>query len=100
MAFVPSLSVLTSVYRGEEYLPGFFENLRAQTVFPELELILVLNDPSMREKTLAKDFALRHSERVHTLFPPRLETLGASWNRAWQATIAPYLAIWNVDDRR
>ncbi|MEX2160741.1 MAG: glycosyltransferase [Anaerolineales bacterium] len=100
MAFAPSLSVLASVYRGEEYLPGFFENLGAQTVFPELELVLVLNDPSPREKTLARDFTARHPDQVQILFSPKLETLGASWNRAWLAARAPYLAIWNVDDRR
>lgn len=100
MAFSPSLSVLTSVYRGEEFLSNFFQNLRDQTLFPELELILVLNEPSTTEKRLIKDFQLRYPEHIGILFVHRRETLGASWNRAWKVSRAPYLAIWNVDDRR
>jgi GT2 family glycosyltransferase len=100
MPFAPSISVLTSVYRGEEYLLGFFENLQSQTLFPEIELVLVLNDPSARERTLANDFAARRSSQVRVLIPHKLESLGASWNRAWKAANASNLAIWNVDDTR
>lgn len=100
MPFLPSIGVLASVYKGEAYLPGFFENLQAQTIFPELELVLVLNLPSAREKQLCRDFAAKHQKQVQVLLAPRLETLGASWNRAWRAARAPYLAPWNVDDRR
>lgn len=100
MHFLPSISVLASVYQGEEYLPGFFDNLQAQTIFPEIELVLVLNLPNAREKQLCKDFAAKHQKQVQVLLAPRLETLGASWNRAWRAARAPYLAPWNVDDRR
>lgn len=100
MAFSPSLSVLTSVYKGENYLPEFFHNLRDQTLFPELELILVLNDPTPAEKHLAKDFQVRVPNQVEILYTKKLETLGSSWNSAWRISRAPYLTMWNVDDRR
>jgi hypothetical protein len=100
MSFIPTISVLTSVYRGEEYLRAFFENLSAQTIFPELELILVLNDPTPIEHQLAREFSAQHKEAVQLLSVAKPETLGASWNRAWRTARAPYLAIWNVDDRR
>ncbi|MCW5875584.1 MAG: glycosyltransferase [Anaerolineales bacterium] len=100
MRFLPTVSVLASVYKGEEYLPGFFDNLQTQTIFPEIELVLVLNEPSTKEKRLCRDFSARHAKQVQVLQAPRLETLGASWNRAWRAAQAPYLAPWNVDDRR
>lgn len=100
MSFIPSVSVLVSVYQGEEYLSSFFEQVQAQTIFPELELVLVLNEPSSKEKQLANDFAARYSAAVQVLTPTSRETLGASWNRAWRAARAPVLALWNVDDRR
>lgn len=100
MAFSPSLSVITSVYKGEDYLAPFFENLREQTLFPELELVLVLNEPSAREKQLARDFQLHFPDEVEILHVQPRENLGTSWNRAWRSARAPYLAIWNVDDRR
>ncbi|MEX2144512.1 MAG: glycosyltransferase [Anaerolineales bacterium] len=92
--------MLTSVYRGEEHLRSFFDELNAQTIFPELELVLVLNEPSSKETQFASHFASQYPEAVQVLTVPRLETLGASWNRAWRAARAPYLALWNVDDRR
>jgi hypothetical protein len=100
MAFIPSLSVITSVFNGGAYLPGFFSNLRDQTLFPELELIIVLNEPSASEKQLAKDFQVHYPHQVEILFSKRRETLGASWNRVWRVSRAPYLSMWNVDDLR
>jgi len=100
MAFYPSISVLTSVYQGDDYLTQFFLNLRNQTIFPELELVLVLNEPSADEKKVAKDFQLRAPDQVQILFAHDRETLGSSWNRAWKASRAPYVTMWNVDDRR
>lgn len=100
MSFSPSLSVITSVFRGENYLKGFFENVQNQTIFPELEVVLVLNEPNAVEKRLASDFAARHTNKVQVLTVAMRETLGASWNRGWGVTQAPYVALWNIDDRR
>ncbi len=100
MPFIPTVSILTSVYKGEDYLSSFFEQMLAQTIFPELELVLVLNEPSSKEKQLVGDFAAGYSEAVQMLVVPNQETLGASWNRAWRVARSPYLAVWNVDDRR
>jgi glycosyltransferase involved in cell wall biosynthesis len=100
MVFAPSISVLTSVYRGENFLPKFLENLRAQTIFPELELILILNEPTSLEKQISKDFQLKMPDQVEILYTKKRETLGSSWNKGWKVARAPYLTMWNVDDRR
>lgn len=95
----PRLSVLTSVYRGEEYLAAYCAQVEQQTLFPELEVIFVCNEPSAKERELVQVFQARHPEQVQVIEVPR-ETLGASWNRAWAAARAPLLAIWNIDDCR
>jgi GT2 family glycosyltransferase len=100
MVFAPSISVLTSVYRGEGFLPKFLENFRNQTIFPELELILILNDPTSFEKQISKDFHLRVPNQVEIICTKKRESLGSSWNRGWKVARAPYLTMWNVDDRR
>src|SRR3990170_1548314 len=100
MAFLPSLSVLTSVFNGERFLPDFFRNLREQTLFPELEIVLVLNEPMAVEKQMVSDFQQRAPNQVEIIYAKNRETLGASWNRAWKIARAPYLAFWNVDDLR
>jgi hypothetical protein len=100
MAFSPSASVLTSVFRGERYLGSFFENLSNQTIFPELEVVLVMNEPSSAEMKSGDAFAKAHPDQVNIIQATKRESLGASWNRAWRASRAPYLSIWNIDDRR
>lgn len=100
MAIAPSISVVTSVYRGEAYLASFLENLQAQTIFPELELVLVLNEATLTEAKTAQEFSKLFPEQVQIHTVTTVETLGASWNRGWRAAQAPYLAIWNIDDRR
>lgn len=100
MPFLPDLSILTSIYRGEKYLAGFFENLRSQTMFPRCEIVLVLNEASQEEIKTAEEFASEYRSQVQLQQLNKVGTLGASWNRAWQVAQAPYLALWNVDDRR
>ncbi len=100
MNFLPTVSILTSVYKGEIYLESFFENLVGQTIFSSLNLVLILNNPSLREKELAENFSGTHRDQVVILEVNSVENLGASWNRAWVAARAPYLAVWNIDDRR
>jgi len=43
---MPTVSVITPVYRGERYLSEFFDALVSQTAFSDLELVLVHNQPS------------------------------------------------------
>ena len=100
MATPPKLSILTSLYRSEKYLNPFLEQLQAQSLFPDCEVVLVLNEASVAEREMVEAFAARNPERVQLHFVEEVETLGASWNRAWRAATASLLAIWNVDDRR
>jgi glycosyltransferase involved in cell wall biosynthesis len=100
MPFEPQISIITSLYRSADYLPHFLENVRAQSFFYDCELILVLNEASAKEKKLAAGFSRQYPQQVKQIHVNPVETLGASWNRAWAAALAPYLVIWNVDDRR
>lgn len=95
-----ALSVLVSVYKGEAYLTGFFKNLKAQSCFSQLEVVMVANEPSPVEMKLMSEYASRYEQQIRVLEVSPRESLGASWNRAWKEASAPYLAIWNIDDRR
>ena len=100
MSFSPQLSILTSIYRGEAYLAAFLDQVAAQSLFPQTELVAVLNEGSSEEKKLLRQFSEAHPDQVQVLDVEPVETLGASWNRAWRAARAELLAIWNIDDRR
>lgn len=96
---LPQLSILASVYKGELYLPAYIEQVQRQTLFREVEIIFICNEPSAAELKVMHTFQAAFPDQVHVHSVAR-ETLGASWNRAWATARAPLLAIWNIDDRR
>jgi glycosyltransferase involved in cell wall biosynthesis len=111
---MPTVSVITPVYRGESYLHGFFDALVAQTVFADLELVLVHNQPSTVERDLVRSFARSYPDKlVHLVVDETnawrmdlrpgswaLETVAQSMNRAIAQAAGEYIALWNVDDLR
>jgi hypothetical protein len=97
------LAIITSLYRSNRFLPGYLKRLHLVTreirqAGLAAEVVLVANDPSARERALLARLAASPFQ-VTVLEVPR-ETLYASWNRGIQATTAPVLAPWNVDDIR
>jgi len=111
---MPTVSVITPVYRGEPYLSAYFEALASQTLFNHLEVILVHNQPSSVERGLVQRFAGTHPDKlVHVVVDERnascldhrsgnwaLETVAQSMNRAIARASGKYIALWNVDDVR
>jgi len=100
MAKQPKISVIASLYQSDQYLEGYFENLQEQTIFADCEIIFVANDPYPLEKKRLARFQKKIPNQVQVQFVSPVEKLGASWNRAWRVAQAPYIAFWNVDDRR
>lgn len=99
------LTLITSLYRTEAYLPAYIE--RAQQVGAELaaagvqaEFVLVANDATPTERTLIDGFAAAaQGFRVQPIYVGR-EPLYASWARAMRDSEGWCAAIWNVDDER
>ena len=50
----PKVSVITSYFKGEKYLPTFIENLKSQTIFDSLELCFNHNEPTQNELEMVK----------------------------------------------
>jgi hypothetical protein len=111
---MPRVSVITPVYRGEPYLSAYFEALASQTLFNDLEVVLVHNQPSSVERGLVQGFAGEHPDKlVHVVVDERnascldhrpghwaLETVAQTMNRAIARASGEYIALWNVDDVR
>jgi len=100
MSLVPRISIVTSIYKGEAYLPGFFANVTAQTVFGDCELILIHNQPNYEEIKILEAFQKLYRERVRYEKIDKLEPLSVSWNRGWRLSRGEYITFWNIDDRR
>lgn len=93
-----TVSVITSVYKGIEYLESFFWNfLQIDNIF-EVELIMVLNEPTNMEMRVIDNY---RKKIPHFIFiKVNRESLYASWNRAIKLSHGKYLAMWSIDDCR
>lgn len=95
------ISIITSLYKSENYLRNFFINFEIflnKFEKNEIELIIIANDSSEKEKKLLESFALNNS--VLRLFFVKRESLYTSWNRGVQLANGQIITFWNVDDVR
>jgi glycosyltransferase involved in cell wall biosynthesis len=93
----PRVSVLVSTYRSEEFLRGCLEDLLAQTISSQLEIIVVNSGSPENEEAIVREFQERHKNIVY--IRTERETLYGAWNRAVEVAGAPYLTNANTDDR-
>lgn len=100
VAMQPKISVLSSLFQSEHYLGAYLKAIQEQSIFAECEFILIANEASKSERVLLQNVQRTFPNQVQVHLVNPVESLGASWNRAWQAAKAPYIAVWNVDDRR
>jgi glycosyltransferase involved in cell wall biosynthesis len=96
----PTISIITSIYKGELFIERFFTSVSNQTIFKKCELIIILNEGSIKEISLIENFQRIFPDQV-TLFniSPK-EPLSASWNRGVKISNGEFIALWNVDDLR
>jgi hypothetical protein len=96
----PKISIITSFYRGIDFLPGFFENLGSQNCLEDTELVFIHNAPLQEELALVNSFIDQRKLSVKHIIVEAVEPLSASWNRGIREADGEFLAFWNVDDRR
>ena len=108
------VSVITPCFRSEAYLDGYFAAVLQQTALDELEVVLIMNEPSAEELAAVDRFdRARPGTVVYRIFPegwstkdasrrgPRSQALvSQSMNRAVAASHGIYIAHWDVDDVR
>jgi glycosyltransferase involved in cell wall biosynthesis len=99
MTETPIISIISSVFRGLDYLDQFLIQVTCQTILSRCELILVHNSPDKEELEIVKRFMNLNCLPVKHLIVD-VEYLSMSWNRGIKAAKGEYIAFWNVDDRR
>jgi GT2 family glycosyltransferase len=84
-----------------KYLPKFLEELANQTIFPNFEVVLDLNDPEPWELELVENYVNKYPKGVIKLIVTTpVEPIGVSMNTCIKESSGEYLTIWNVDDLR
>ena len=98
---LPKISFITSLFKGEEFIEGFMQDITRQTIFKEkCELVLVnCNSPENEEETILK---------YQKLFPDNIKYIKldsdpgiyGAWNTAIKQCTGEFISNANLDDRR
>lgn len=99
---MPSVSITSSLYKTEKYLPNWEKSLRAFATDTEgvglnFEINAIANDPSNAELEVLKKL---EKETWFNLYIVPRESIYASWNRGVQVANSQVCTSWNVDDSR
>lgn len=91
------VTILLSTYRSERYLEKYFQSICDQTYLAKIELSIVMNDCSSKEREIVEKYK---SLIKMTVTEVSRESLYASWNRAIIQSSGDLLVCWNCDDLR
>lgn len=94
----PKISIITSVWKGDEFIEGFLADTTKQTIFSECELIMInANSPGNEEPIIRK-----YMEIYPNIKYTKLEKdpgIYGVWNRAIKMASGDYIMNANLDDR-
>ncbi len=94
-----SISVISSLYRSEEYLEKWINNLKDQSIFEEIEIVIVAVNSSDFEMEHLDKFSKLHSN-VKVLYIPDRIGIYQAWNLALGNANGTLITNANVDDLR
>jgi len=92
------VSAIVSVYNAERFMRGLLEDLEAQTIAGELEIIIIDSNSPQNEKAIVRQFQERYDNIVYMRTKKR-ETSHAAVNRGIKAARGKYVTLANADDR-
>lgn len=92
------VSVITSIYKGDQFIEGFMKDIVQQTIFEQCEFILInANSPGNEEQVIQPYLALYPNIKYMKLTSD--PGIYGVWNMAIKMASAPFITNANVDDR-
>jgi glycosyltransferase involved in cell wall biosynthesis/Tfp pilus assembly protein PilF len=92
------VSAIVSTYNSERYLRGCLEDLEAQTISDQLEIIVVNSGSEQNEESIVKEFQDKYANIKYIKTEAR-ESVYAAWNRGIREAAGKYITNANTDDR-
>ena len=95
----PVVSIITSLYDGDEYIHDFLQNIVKQSIFQKCELIIIDANSPGEEHIVIRSFQNQHDNIVYERLnhdPGIYET----WNHAIRKSKGKYITNANLDDGR
>jgi glycosyltransferase involved in cell wall biosynthesis len=101
VADLPKISIITSVYDGDEFIESFLEDITRQTIFEEkCELIMInANSPGNEEEVILKYQEKYPNNIVYKKLDDDPGIYGV-WNMAIKMASGEYITNANLDDRK
>ncbi|MBC7705317.1 MAG: glycosyltransferase [Rhodoferax sp.] len=93
----PLITAIVSTYNSERFIHGCLEDLVQQTIFKNIEVLIIDSGSQQAEAAICVPFADAHPN-IRFVRTER-EPLYATWNRAIAMAKGKYLTNANVDDR-
>ncbi|MDP2207351.1 MAG: glycosyltransferase [Bacteroidota bacterium] len=92
------ISAIISTYNSEAFMQGRLENLVDQTIFPQIEIIVINSGSQQKEEEIVKEFQKRYSN-IYYISTTQRETIYQAWNRGIKLAKGKYITNANTDDR-
>lgn len=93
----PLVTAIVSTYCAERFMRGCLEDLLAQTLASEIEILVIDSGSLQGESAICEEFARQHPQ-IRVVRTER-EPLYTAWNRAIPLARGKYITSANTDDR-
>ena len=95
----PKVSIITSIYDGDDFIAQFLSDITRQTIFEQTELILINANSPGNEEPIIKEYMKKFPNIVYKKLD-KDPGLYAVWNIAIKLAKSDFITNANLDDRR
>lgn len=95
----PRISIITSVFNGDNFIKGFLEDIVQESIFDDCELILINANSPGNEEPIIKEYLEEYPNIIYKRLSYDPGLYGV-WNMAIQMASADFITNANLDDRR
>ncbi len=92
------VSAIVSTYNSEKFIRGKIEDLLAQTIGAQLEIVIVNSGSRQNEDRIIQEYINKY-EMIKYIRTDERETIYKAWNRAIKISTGKYITNSNTDDR-
>lgn len=96
---IPTISIITSIYKADSFIKHFLENIVQQTIFDKCELILVNANSPGKESVIITPYLKKYSNIIYKRLSSDPGLYGV-WNYGVSISSGKYITNANVDDLR
>tara|TARA_B100001123_G_scaffold316284_1_gene354152 strand:+ start:942 stop:2933 length:1992 start_codon:yes stop_codon:yes gene_type:complete len=98
---LPTISIITSVYDGDDYIEPFLEDITRQTIFEEkCELLLINANSPGNEENIINKYVEKYPDNIKYVKLDDDPGIYGVWNMGVEMASGEYLTNANLDDRK